>query len=142
MFVKGMRQPNMMLDYRDKSHAGPGYTVFSPTILLHFQSVRPSRSSFVVTMSLVREMGEEEFLFLLAAVLFRNGLGTLQVSGMQRVSAFSPFLTCRPNSFHFGKVATGPGWMPRAKHWNKAKSWLPSENVNWRNMLSGVGGVC
>ena len=31
------------------------------------------------------------------------------------MSAFSPLRTCRPSSFQLGKVAIGPGWMPRCE---------------------------
>ena len=53
---------------------------------------------------------------------FLTVLVRLEVKGMHRVNAFSPFFTYRPSSFHNGKMASGPGRIPRAKHWNKAKS--------------------
>ncbi len=81
-----------------------------------------------------------QILFLFGAVLLRDPLGTLasqRHAESQGLLAFLVAAPTRPNSFHFGKVASGPGGIPRSKHWNEVRSWFPSENVNCRTMLVG-----
>jgi hypothetical protein len=40
--------------------------------------------------------------------------GVETIGGDPETYLFSPFFTCRPNSFRFEKVASGPGWMRRS----------------------------
>jgi len=45
----------------------------------------------------------------------RNPLCTAKFRHEVLLRAFAPFLTNGPNSFHFGKVGSGPGWIPLDK---------------------------